>query len=119
MKIIETGTVTSPKGFLGVGEHVGIKKEKKDLALIIEDKIPSQEIAIAIKKAAGNLLKEVEIFDVYTGKGIEEGKKSLAYSLTFEAQERTLTDEEINTILQKVMEQLEKKYHAEIRKKEA
>ena len=34
MKIIETGTVTSPKGFLGVGEHVGIKKEKKDLALI-------------------------------------------------------------------------------------
>lgn len=92
---------------------------KKDLALIIEDKIPSQEIAIAIKKAAGNLLKEVEIFDVYTGKGIEEGKKSLAYSLTFEAQERTLTDEEINTILQKVMEQLEKKYHAEIRKKEA
>ena len=92
---------------------------KKDLALIVEDKIPSQEIAIAIKKAAGNLLKEVEIFDVYTGKGIEEGKKSLAYSLTFEAQERTLIDEEINQILQKVMEQLEKKYHAEIRKKEA
>ena len=92
---------------------------KKDLALIVEDKIPSQEIAMAIKKAAGNLLKEVEIFDVYTGKGIAESKKSLAYSLTFEAQERTLTDEEINAILQKVMEQLEKKYHAEIRKKEA
>ena len=75
---------------------------KKDLALIVEDKIPSQEIAMAIKKAAGNLLKEVEIFDVYTGKGIEKGKKSLAYSLTFEAQERTLTDDEINPVIEKI-----------------
>lgn len=54
-----------------------------------------------IKKAAGSLLINSEVFDVYTGTGIEEGKKSLAYSLTFGSNDRTLTDEEINAILEK------------------
>ena len=61
-----------------------------------------------IKKAAGSLLINSEVFDVYTGTGIEEGKKSLAYSLTFVSNDRTLTDEEINAILEKIIDKLSK-----------
>ena len=81
---------------------------KKDLAIVVENKITSNQIAMAIKKAAGSLLLNTEIFDVYTGKGIEEGKKSLAYSLTFGSSNRTLTDEEINKVLEKIITNLNK-----------
>ena len=69
---------------------------KKDIAVVVDKNIESLEIAKAIKKAGGNSLVNVEIFDVYDGKGIEEGKRSLAFSLTFTAFDKTLTDEEIN-----------------------
>ncbi len=88
---------------------------KKDLAVIVEKDVTSEEIAKQIKKLAGNLLIGSKIFDVYTGTGIAENKKSIAYSLEFGTQERTLTDEEINTILEKIIEGLEKQ-GAEIRK---
>lgn len=81
---------------------------KKDLSIVVDGKVTSQEIATAIKKAAGSLLLGSEVFDVYTGKGIEEGKKSLAYSLTFGTNDRTLTDEEINAILDKIINNLNK-----------
>lgn len=81
---------------------------KKDLAIIVDKNITSSEIAKQIKKAAGSLLLNSEVFDVYSGKGIEEGKKSLAYSLTFGTNDRTLTDEEINTILDKIINNLNK-----------
>ena len=68
----------------------------------------SKIIAMQIKKAAGSLLINSEVFDVYTGKGIEEGKKSLAYSLTFGSNDRTLTDEEINAILENIIDKLSK-----------
>ena len=53
---------------------------------------------------------------MYAGKGIEENKKSIAYSLTFEKMDRTLTDEEINESLSKIIDMLEKKLGAELRK---
>ena len=68
---------------------------KKDLAVVVDKNVTSAEIAMTIKKAAGSALSNIEVFDVYTGKGIEENKKSIAYSLTFEKMDRTLTDEEI------------------------
>ena len=54
---------------------------KKDISIVVDKNITSNEIAVAIKKSAGSLLLNTEVFDVYTGKGIEEGKKSLAYSI--------------------------------------
>ena len=89
---------------------------KKDLAVVVDRDITSEEIAILIKKAAGSSLSKIEVFDVYTGKGIEENKKSIAYSLTFEKMDRTLTDEEINASLDKIIEMLSKKLNAELRK---
>lgn len=67
------------------------------------------------KKLAGNNLKEIEVFDVYEGKGIDESKKSLAYSLTFSSNDKTLTDEEINPLLDKIVENAKKEYNAELR----
>ena len=81
---------------------------KKDLAVVIDKDITSEEIAKQIKKLAGNLLLGSKIFDVYTGENIEENKKSIAYSLEFGATDRTLTDDEINAILEKIIAGLEK-----------
>ena len=81
---------------------------KKDISIVVDKNITSNEIAVAIKKSSGSLLLNTEVFDVYTGKGIEEGKKSLAYSLTFGTNDRTLTDEEINKVLEKIIERLSK-----------
>ena len=75
---------------------------------VIDKDITSEEIAKQIKKLAGNLLLGSKIFDVYTGENIEENKKSIAYSLEFGAADRTLTDDEINAILEKIIAGLEK-----------
>ena len=88
---------------------------KKDLAVIVDKNVTSEEIEKQIKKLAGNLLLGNKIFDVYTGTGIAENKKSIAYSLEFGTSDRTLTDEEINKVLEKIIEGLEKQ-GAEIRK---
>ena len=89
---------------------------KKDIAIIVDKDVQSQKIEMAIKKAAGKLLVGSKVFDVYMGKGIEENKKSIAYSLEFGAQDRTLTDEEINVAIEKVVNGLEKEFKAELRK---
>ena len=80
----------------------------KDLAIVVDKKISADEIGKIIKKAAGSLLTNTEIFDVYEGVGIPKEKRSIAYSLSFGTIDRTLTDEEINNIMNKVIEALSK-----------
>lgn len=89
---------------------------KKDIAIIVDKDLSAQDIAMVIKKAAGKLLVASNVFDVYTGTGIDENKKSIAYSLEFGANDRTLTDEEINTSMEKIVSTLEKEFKAELRK---
>ena len=89
---------------------------KKDLAMVVDNNITSMQIEKEIKKAGGALLRNIEVFDVYQGEQVGINKKSIAYSLAFEAQDRTLTDEEINQTLEKIIERLEKEVHAELRK---
>ena len=89
---------------------------KKDLAIIVDENVTAQDIAQTIKKAGGKLLLSSKVFDIYTGTGIEEGKKSLAYSLEFGANDRTLTDEEINGAMEKVIVTVQKEHKAELRK---
>ena len=88
---------------------------KKDLSIVVDKKISAQEIGMKIKKAAGSLLESQEVFDVYTGKGIDEDKRSISFSLTFGKQDRTLTDEEINEVMNKIIAGLEKDIKAELR----
>jgi phenylalanyl-tRNA synthetase beta chain len=66
----------------------------QDVALVVPREIPAEEVLAALREGAGELLEDVALFDVYAGKGIEEGKKSLAFSLRFRAGDRTLTADE-------------------------
>lgn len=87
----------------------------KDIAVIIDKNITSDEISKVIKKAAGSLLVNQKLFDVYTNPILGD-KKSVAYALTFGSKERTLTDEEINITINKIVSELEKELKAELRK---
>ena len=88
---------------------------KKDLSIVVDKKISAQEIGMKIKKLAGSLLESSEVFDIYTGTGIEENKKSISFALTFGKGDRTLTDDEINDVMNKIIAGLEKDIKAELR----
>ena len=88
---------------------------KKDIAIILDKNISADEISKVIKKAGGNLLVNYEIFDVYENVVLGD-RKSVAYSLTFGSNTKTLTDDEVNPIIEKIIESLEKNLHAELRK---
>ncbi|MET1086919.1 MAG: phenylalanine--tRNA ligase subunit beta [Arthrobacter sp.] len=66
----------------------------QDVALVVPADIPADDVLAALREGAGELLEDVALFDVYSGKGIEEGKKSLAFGLRFRADDRTLTADE-------------------------
>jgi phenylalanyl-tRNA synthetase beta chain len=89
---------------------------KKDIALVVDDSLTSKEIEKVIKNAGGSLLTNIEVFDVYKGSNVEIGKKSIAYSLTFDNLKKTLTDEEINNLMDKIINMVSKKCGAELRK---
>jgi phenylalanyl-tRNA synthetase beta chain len=66
----------------------------QDVALVVPQDVPADDVLSALREGAGELLEDVALFDVYAGKGIEEGKKSLAFGLRFRANDRTLTADE-------------------------
>ena len=89
---------------------------KKDVAFVVDKSLTSEEIEKAIKNGGGSILTNIEIFDVYTGIGIGLDKKSMAYSLTFSDNKKTLTDEEVNSSMEKIIDTVSKKCGAELRK---
>jgi len=78
----------------------------RDLSLICDDEIPVAELEKAIKKACGKILEKVTLFDVYKGKQIEDGKRSVSYSLTLRSHEGTLTDEQADSAVKKALKAL-------------
>ncbi|MBE6857393.1 MAG: phenylalanine--tRNA ligase subunit beta [Ruminococcus sp.] len=78
----------------------------RDLSLICDDETPVAELEKAIKKSVGKILEKVTLFDVYKGKQIEEGKKSVSYSLTLRSHEGTLTDEQADSAVKKALKAL-------------
>lgn len=80
----------------------------RDLAIICDDEIPAASLEKAIRAGAGKLLEKVELFDVYKGASVAPGKKSVAYSMTLRAPDRTLTVEECDRAVAKVLKELEK-----------
>jgi phenylalanyl-tRNA synthetase beta chain len=79
----------------------------EDLAVIVDEELPAERVADVIRQAAGQTLAALRLFDVYRGGQVGEGKKSLAYSLTYQAEDRTLTDEEVLKIRQRIVRLLE------------
>ena len=78
----------------------------RDLAIICDDELPAASLEKAIRAGAGKLLEKVELFDVYKGSSIAEGKKSVAYTMTLRAADRTLTVEECDRAVNKVLKEL-------------
>ncbi|MDD2268456.1 MAG: phenylalanine--tRNA ligase subunit beta [Eubacteriales bacterium] len=87
----------------------------RDIALVFGDDIPAGDVRRCISESGGKQLVSVDIFDVYKGKGIQEGKKSVAYSLVLQNREKTLSDEEADAVVAKVLKKVKEKYDADLR----
>ena len=88
---------------------------ERDLALVCDDALPAADVENCIRSAGGKLLRKVKLFDLYKGKGIPEGKKSLAFNLELRSDERTLTDADSEAVIKNVLEKLENELGAVIR----
>jgi phenylalanyl-tRNA synthetase beta chain len=87
----------------------------EDIAVIVDEAIPAAQVDGLIRQTGGKTLTRVRLFDVYRGAQIGDGKKSLAYSLTYQAPDRTLTDEEAAAIRNKIVRRLEHELGAKLR----
>ena len=88
---------------------------RRDLALIVQQSVAAGELEREIREESGELLRDVRTFDIYAGKGIEEGHKSLAMGLTLQHASRTLKDEEVNQLIDKIINRLEAEFKASLR----
>jgi phenylalanyl-tRNA synthetase beta chain len=86
----------------------------EDIALILDESIPAAQVEALIRQTGGKVLTDVKLFDIYRGEQIGAGKKSLAYSLTYQA-EKTLTDKEAAAIRNKIVRRLENELGAKLR----
>lgn len=87
----------------------------RDIALVVDEKIAAGDIQEAIAHAGGALVKDIQVFDVYQGEHLEAGKKSIAFSLFYQDPERTLTDDEVEASYQAILDEVTKKFGAELR----
>ncbi|MFD1672767.1 phenylalanine--tRNA ligase subunit beta [Agrilactobacillus yilanensis] len=87
----------------------------RDIALLLEKDVSNEQVVTIIQRRGGQYLQNIQLFDVYQGKNIKLGHKSLAYSLTFQNSEATLTEDAINEQMAKIVDHLKAEVHAEIR----
>jgi len=87
----------------------------EDIALIVDENLLAEQVVETILQAGGNLLRQVRLFDIYRGPQLDPGKKSLAYSLTYQAPDRTLTDAEAAQVRQRIVRRLEQEFGAKLR----
>lgn len=88
---------------------------KRDIAVVVNENVTAGDLADEIRAVGGEFLAEVTLFDVYKGKNVDEGYKSLAFSLSFRTPERTLKDEEAAEAVKNIVERLEEKFDAKLR----
>ena len=88
---------------------------RRDIAMIVSEDVTHDAVLASTRKAKPKNLKEVELFDVYRGEGVEEGDKSVAYAFHYRSDEGTLKDKQVDAIHEKVIEQLRNDLNANIR----
>lgn len=88
----------------------------RDIALIVDEDVTVGEIEKIISENGGKILEDVKLFDVYRGKQVDEGKKSVAFALTYRSDDRTLTDQEVSKVHDLILSRLEDKINAVLRK---
>ncbi len=91
----------------------------RDIAVVVDDAIPGEKVAHEIRAGGGDLLSEIRLFDLYRGDSIAAGKKSLAYALSYQAEDRTLSEKEIDKAHKKIEDRLKSVLKAQIRGKDA
>ena len=89
----------------------------KDLAFIVKKDVTVKELMNQIKKSGGRMLTNVDVFDVYVGENVEQDEKSIAFSLTFSDSTKTLSDEEVTKVFDKIIIEVENKLNAKLRSK--
>lgn len=88
---------------------------KEDIALVVDEAIPAAQVEALIRQTAGDMLVDLTLFDLYRGKPIPAGKKSLAFALTFQSPSKTLTDEDTAKLRKKIIGRLEREIGATLR----
>jgi len=79
---------------------------RRDLAVVVGEEIPAAAVLALVSKVAGPLLRDLQLFDVYCGQGIDSGKKSLALGLLFQAPSSTLVDSQVEALVADILRQL-------------
>jgi phenylalanyl-tRNA synthetase beta chain len=87
----------------------------EDIALVVEESLPATKVEAEIRAGGGELLRRIRLFDVYRGANLPAGKKSLAYALTYQAEDRSLTDKEVSKVRAKIIGRVEKLLGATLR----
>ena len=88
---------------------------ERDIAVVVDEKVTNAELIAAIKSSCGKIFYDVQLFDVYRNAALGQDKKSLAYKIVFMSDEKTLTSDEINAAVNKVLKSLEFRYGAKLR----
>ena len=87
----------------------------EDLAFLVDASLPAESMIPVIQKHGKPLLRQVRLFDVYQGEGIEKGKRSLGFSLTYQASDRTLKDKDVEKMRNRIIKSVENEFQASLR----
>ncbi|HBR03482.1 MAG TPA: phenylalanine--tRNA ligase subunit beta, partial [Ruminiclostridium sp.] len=87
----------------------------RDLAVVVKEKVYVADLMAAIRQRGGEYLEDVQLFDIYQGAQVPEGMKSAAFALSFRAADRTLKDEDINSAMDRILENLDRNFGAKLR----
>jgi phenylalanyl-tRNA synthetase beta chain len=88
---------------------------KRDLAVLVNNELKYKDVEKVIKESGGSSLKRIDLFDVFTDKKLGDKNRSMTFSLEMSANDRTLTDEEVNKVIDKIIKNLEKKLGVTLR----
>ena len=89
----------------------------KDVAFILDKNVLSSDVEKEIRRNGNKILSSIKVFDLYVGDKIDKNKKSVGYSLTFQDVNRTLTDEEVDSVFKTIIDKVSSKFKCEIRDK--
>ncbi len=112
LPILSSSYTKSRKKFQPLPKYPSLKR---DIALVVDQKVSAQEILVKMKEVNSKIVEDAWVFDVYKGKSLESGKKSVAVSMLLRDKDKTLTDDDANKVQQKILKKLEKTLGAELR----
>ncbi len=87
----------------------------EDLAVVVDESLPAERVAALIRQTGGRIVTRVQLFDVYRGGQVGDGKKSLAYNITYQAGDKTLSDKDVAGIRARILKRLEQELGARLR----